>query len=82
MLALGLGVHCLVTKKPPGQILEHFLDREKVILTVAVSMHSYVSGYDLSKLRDFIDQQADAYVGKGILDQEEADVIKRIYGSL
>ncbi|XP_038274790.1 secretogranin-3 isoform X2 [Dermochelys coriacea] len=38
--------------------------------------------YDLSKLRDFIDQQADAYVDKGILDKEEADVIKRIYGSL
>ncbi|XP_066492115.1 secretogranin-3 [Tiliqua scincoides] len=38
--------------------------------------------YDLSKLRDFIDQQADSYVDKGILDKEEADVIKRIYGSL
>ncbi|XP_074863418.1 secretogranin-3 isoform X1 [Carettochelys insculpta] len=38
--------------------------------------------YELSKLRDFIDQQADAYVDKGILDREEADVIKRIYGSL
>uniref|UniRef100_A0A8C8SMN8 Secretogranin-3 n=1 Tax=Pelusios castaneus TaxID=367368 RepID=A0A8C8SMN8_9SAUR len=38
--------------------------------------------YDLSKLRDFIDQQADAYVEKGILDKEEADVIKRIYSSL
>ncbi|KAM4748666.1 secretogranin-3 isoform 2-T2 [Rhinophrynus dorsalis] len=38
--------------------------------------------YDLSKLRDFIDQQADAYVEKGILDKEEANVIKRIYSSL
>ncbi|KAM3828549.1 secretogranin-3 [Vipera latastei] len=38
--------------------------------------------YDLSKLRDFVDQQADAYVDKGILDKGEADVIKRIYGSL
>uniref|UniRef100_A0A8C7E7C3 Secretogranin-3 n=1 Tax=Naja naja TaxID=35670 RepID=A0A8C7E7C3_NAJNA len=38
--------------------------------------------YDLSKLRDFIDQQADVYVDKGILNKEEADVIKRIYGSL
>lgn len=38
--------------------------------------------YDLSKLRDFIDEQADAYVDKGILDKEEADVIKRIYSSL
>ncbi|KAG8575689.1 hypothetical protein GDO81_009640 [Engystomops pustulosus] len=38
--------------------------------------------YDLSKLRDFIDQQADSYVEKGILDKEEAGVIKRIYSSL
>ncbi|KAM4037599.1 secretogranin-3 isoform 2-T2 [Anomaloglossus baeobatrachus] len=38
--------------------------------------------YDISKLRDFIDQQADTYVEKGILDQEEANVIKRIYSSL
>uniref|UniRef100_H3ACP3 Secretogranin-3 n=1 Tax=Latimeria chalumnae TaxID=7897 RepID=H3ACP3_LATCH len=38
--------------------------------------------YDLSKLRDFIDQQADTYVEKGILEKEEADVIKRIYSSL
>lgn len=47
-----------------------------------VQMNSCFSDYDLSKLRDFIDQQADAYVDKGILDKEEADVIKRIYGSL
>ncbi|XP_043933390.1 secretogranin-3 [Protopterus annectens] len=38
--------------------------------------------YDLSKLRDFIDQEADTYVNKGILEKEEADVIKRIYSSL
>ncbi|XP_055454686.1 secretogranin-3 [Psammomys obesus] len=38
--------------------------------------------YDLSKMRDFINQQADAYVEKGILDQEEANAIKRIYSSL
>ncbi|XP_053321168.1 secretogranin-3 [Spea bombifrons] len=38
--------------------------------------------YDLSKLKDFINHQADAYVEKGIMDKEEADVIKRIYGSL
>ncbi|XP_073509138.1 secretogranin-3 [Phyllobates terribilis] len=38
--------------------------------------------HDISKLRDFIDQQADTYVEKGILDQEEANVIKRIYSSL
>jgi len=33
-------------------------------------------------MRDFINQQADAYVEKGILDKEEADAIKRIYSSL
>lgn len=38
--------------------------------------------YDLSKMRDFINRQADAYVEKGILDKEEADAIKRIYSSL
>ncbi|KAL6037699.1 hypothetical protein STEG23_005968 [Scotinomys teguina] len=38
--------------------------------------------YDLSKMRDFINQQADAYVDKGILDKDEANAIKRIYSSL
>ncbi|XP_001380622.4 secretogranin-3 isoform X2 [Monodelphis domestica] len=38
--------------------------------------------YDLSKMRDFINQQADIYVEKGILDKEEAETIKRIYSSL
>ncbi|KTG37107.1 hypothetical protein cypCar_00028481, partial [Cyprinus carpio] len=38
--------------------------------------------YDLSKLRDFMDQQVDAYIDKGILEKDEGDVIKRIYGSL
>ncbi|XP_021116805.1 secretogranin-3 isoform X2 [Heterocephalus glaber] len=38
--------------------------------------------YDLSKMRDFINQQADAYVAKGILDKEEASAIKRIYSTL
>ncbi|XP_049759710.1 secretogranin-3 [Elephas maximus indicus] len=38
--------------------------------------------YDLSKMRDFITQQTDAYVEKGILDKEEADAIKRIYSSM
>ncbi|XP_052387360.1 secretogranin-3 [Carassius gibelio] len=38
--------------------------------------------YDLSKLRDFMDQQVDAYIDKGILEKEDGDVIKRIYGSL
>ncbi|XP_068131547.1 secretogranin-3 [Hyperolius riggenbachi] len=44
--------------------------------------HGSKEDYDLSKLRDFIDQQTDDYVEKGILDQEEANVIKRIYSSL
>ncbi|NP_957051.1 secretogranin-3 precursor [Danio rerio] len=38
--------------------------------------------YDLSKLRDFMDQQVDSYIDKGILEKDEGDVIKRIYGSL
>lgn len=38
--------------------------------------------YDLSKMRDFINHQADVYVEKGILDKEEANAIKRIYSSL
>ncbi|KAM9636055.1 secretogranin-3 isoform 2-T2 [Trichechus inunguis] len=38
--------------------------------------------YDLLKMRDFITQQADAYVEKGILDKEEADAIKHIYSGL
>ncbi|XP_006831707.1 PREDICTED: secretogranin-3 [Chrysochloris asiatica] len=38
--------------------------------------------YDLSKMKDFITQQADAYVEKGILGKDEADAIKRIYSSL
>ncbi|XP_076851490.1 secretogranin-3 [Brachyhypopomus gauderio] len=38
--------------------------------------------YDLSKLRDFMGQQVDAYIKKGILEKDEGDAIKRIYGSL
>ncbi|XP_051952919.1 secretogranin-3 [Xyrauchen texanus] len=38
--------------------------------------------YDLSKLKDFMDQQVDAYIDKGIIAKDEGDVIKRIYGSL
>lgn len=38
--------------------------------------------YDMSKLRDFMDQQVDTYISKGILEKEEGDVIKRIYGSM
>ncbi|XP_051896406.1 secretogranin-3 [Pristis pectinata] len=39
-------------------------------------------GYDLQKLRDIIDHQVDTYVQKGILEEGEGDVIKRIYNSL
>ncbi|XP_028920870.1 secretogranin-3 [Ornithorhynchus anatinus] len=37
---------------------------------------------DLSRLRSFVDRQADAYVLQGILDPKEAELIKRIYSSL
>lgn len=39
-------------------------------------------GYELEKLRDTIDQQVDNYVQKGILEEGEGDIIKRIYDSL
>ncbi|XP_062265232.1 secretogranin-3 isoform X2 [Platichthys flesus] len=38
--------------------------------------------YDLSKLKDFMDQQVDSYIDKGIIARDEGDTIKRIYGSL
>ncbi|XP_028678439.1 secretogranin-3 [Erpetoichthys calabaricus] len=38
--------------------------------------------YDISKLRDFMDQQVDSYITKGILEKDEGEVIKRIYSSL
>ncbi|KAG2470946.1 SCG3 protein, partial [Polypterus senegalus] len=38
--------------------------------------------YDISKLRDFMDQQVDSYIAKGILEKDEGEVIKRIYSSL
>ncbi|KAI1904056.1 hypothetical protein AGOR_G00001750 [Albula goreensis] len=38
--------------------------------------------YDLSKLRDFMNQQVDSYIDRGILPKDEGEVIKRIYGSL
>ncbi|XP_010876242.2 secretogranin-3 [Esox lucius] len=38
--------------------------------------------YDLSKLRDFMDQQVDSYINKGIIEKGEGETIKRIYGSL
>ncbi|XP_074522261.1 secretogranin-3 isoform X1 [Halichoeres trimaculatus] len=38
--------------------------------------------YDLSKLKDFMDQQVDLYIEKGIIAKDEGDTIKRIYSSL
>ncbi|KAM4602397.1 secretogranin-3 isoform 2-T2 [Polymixia lowei] len=38
--------------------------------------------YDLSKLKDFMDQQVDSYIEKGIIAKDEGETIKRIYGSL
>lgn len=41
-----------------------------------------IPDYDLSKLRDFMDQQVDSYIDKGIIEKGEGETIKRIYGSL
>lgn len=38
--------------------------------------------YDLSKLKDFMDQQVDSYIEKGIIAKDEGDTIKRIYSSM
>ncbi|XP_077568839.1 secretogranin-3 [Stigmatopora nigra] len=38
--------------------------------------------YDLSKLKDFMDQQVDLYIEKGIIARDEGNTIKRIYSSL
>ncbi|KAI1889670.1 hypothetical protein AGOR_G00165350 [Albula goreensis] len=38
--------------------------------------------YDISKLRNFMDQQVDSYIDKGILQKDEGEIIKRIYGSM
>ncbi|KAM9408732.1 secretogranin-3 [Pholidichthys leucotaenia] len=38
--------------------------------------------YDLSKLKDFMDQQVDSYIEKGIIAKDEGNTIKRIYSSL
>uniref|UniRef100_A0AAQ4PNW1 Secretogranin-3 n=1 Tax=Gasterosteus aculeatus aculeatus TaxID=481459 RepID=A0AAQ4PNW1_GASAC len=40
------------------------------------------TNYDLSKLKDFMDQQVDAYIQKGIMAKDEGETIKRIYSSL
>ncbi|XP_030911760.1 secretogranin-3 [Geospiza fortis] len=76
---------CLISLSsfPPGKS-EAYLEaiRKNIEWLKKHNKQGNKEDYDLSKLRDFIDQQADAYVDKGILDKEEADVIKRIYGSL
>lgn len=41
-----------------------------------------VPDYDLSKLKEFMDQQVDSYIEKGIIAKDEGDTIKRIYSSL
>ncbi|CAL8352932.1 unnamed protein product [Merluccius merluccius] len=38
--------------------------------------------YDLSKLKDFMDQQVESYIEKGIIAKDEGETIKRIYSSL
>lgn len=38
--------------------------------------------YDLSKLKNFMDQQVDSYIEKGIISKDEGGTIKRIYSSL
>lgn len=38
--------------------------------------------YDLSKLKDFMNQQVESYIEKGIIAKDEGDTIKRIYSSL
>ncbi len=43
---------------------------------------SVFTDYDLSKLKDFMDQQVDSYIEKGIIAKDEGDTIKRIYSSL
>ncbi|KAM4678161.1 secretogranin-3 isoform 2-T2 [Discoglossus pictus] len=73
----------LTIEKPKGKA-EAYLEaiRKNIEWLKTHNKQGSKEDYDLSKLRDFIDQQADTYVEKGILDQEEADVIKRIYSSL
>lgn len=44
--------------------------------------YSVFPDYDLSKLKDFMDQQVDSYIEKGIIAKDEGDTIKRIYSSL
>ncbi|KAM6201314.1 secretogranin-3 isoform 1-T1 [Rhynchocyon petersi] len=71
------------TKEPKGKT-EAYLEaiRKNIEWLKKHDKKGNKEDYDLSKMRDFITQQADAYVEKGILDKEEADAIKRIYSSL
>ncbi|KAM8974813.1 secretogranin-3 isoform 2-T2 [Pelodytes ibericus] len=69
-------------KKPQGKANAYLEAIRKNIEWLKTHNKQSSKDYDLSKLSDFINQQADSYVEKGILDKEEADVIKRIYSSL
>ena len=51
-------------------------------LSVCVWLCLSTPDYDLSKLKDFMDQQVEDYIEKGIIAKEEGETIKRIYSSL
>ncbi|XP_030045267.1 secretogranin-3 [Microcaecilia unicolor] len=70
------------TEEPTGKAEAYLEAIRKNIEWVKQNKQGNKEDYDLSKLRDFVEQEADAYVEKGILDQEEANTIKRIYSSL
>uniref|UniRef100_A0A673FUK1 Secretogranin-3 n=1 Tax=Sinocyclocheilus rhinocerous TaxID=307959 RepID=A0A673FUK1_9TELE len=72
-----------LSKSHPGKS-ESYLEaiRKNIEWLKKHNKESNKEDYDLSKLRDFLDQQVDAYIDKGILEKDEGDVIKRIYGSL
>lgn len=52
------------------------------LITLLLLLFIIIADYDLSKMKDFMDQQVDSYMEKGILKKDEGDVIKRIYGSM
>lgn len=61
-------------------------DQSCAIVSSIIRGHSStlcsVPDYDLSKLKEFMDQQVDSYIEKGIIAKDEGDTIKRIYSSL
>ncbi|KAG8440488.1 hypothetical protein GDO86_006297 [Hymenochirus boettgeri] len=69
-------------EKPKGKAETYLEAIRKNIEWMKAHKQGNKGDYDLSKLKDFINNQADSYVEKGILDKEEASVIKRIYSSL